>query len=152
MFAEYYTRFGLEIPSGLSRSSEDVISLRLSLTQYNIDKAYHLTHEMFVAFDYGLRRMQSHFTVEEVSYIRTVLPVLAQAAIQQNAPDLLAELLQCMTYLGWQTAPVYCQNINSLLDSQNPNGTWGNYETLRTVDQPYFDQRLYLHTTIIAMQ
>ena len=152
MFAEYYTRFGLEKPPGLSLASVGVVIQRLPLTQYNRDKAYHLTHEVFVAFDYGLRRMQSHFTAEDLSYIRAVLPVLAQAAIQQNAQDLLAEFLQCMTYLGWQTEPVYCQGINYLLDSQNPNGTWGNYEALRTVDEPYFDQRLYLHTTMVAMQ
>jgi hypothetical protein len=152
MFAEYYTRFGLEKPPGLSLSIEGVVIQRLPLTQYNKDKAYHLTHEVFVAFDYGLRRIQSHFTAEDLSYIRTVLPVLGHAAIQQNAQDLLAEILQCMTYLGWQTEPVYCQGITYLLDSQNPNGTWGNYEALRTVDEPYFDQRLYLHTTMVAMQ
>jgi hypothetical protein len=152
MFAEYYTRFGLEKPPGLSLASAGVVIQRLPLTQYNRDKAYYLTHEVFVAFDYGLRRLQSHFTAEDLSYIRTVLPVLAQTAIQQNAQDLLAEILQCMTYLGWQTEPVYCQGINYLLDSQNPNGTWGNYEALRTVDESYFDQRLYLHTTMVAMQ
>ena len=152
MFAEYYTRFGLEKPPGLSLSIEGVVIQRLPLTQYNRDKAYHLTHEVFVAFDYGLRRVQSHFTAEDLAYIRMVLPVLAQATIQQNDQDLLAETLQCMTYLGWQREPVYCQGINYLLDNQNPNGTWGHYETLRTADEPYFDQRLYLHTTMVAMQ
>ncbi len=152
MFAEYYSSFGLAKPPGLSLSIEGVVIQRLPLTQYNKDKAYYLTHEVFVAFDYGLRRMQSHFTAEDLSYIRTVLPVLAQVASQQNAQDLLAEILQCMTYLGWQTESVYCQGINYLLDSQNPNGTWGNYEALRTADEPYFDQRLYLHTTMVALQ
>jgi hypothetical protein len=152
MFAEYYTRFALEKPPGLALAFEGVVLQRLPLTQYNRDRAYHLTHEVFVAFDYGLRRMQSHFTAADLSYIRTVLPALAHAAMQQNAQDLLAECLQCMTYLGWQIEPVYCQGINYLLDSQNPNGTWGNYEALRTGNEPYFDQRLYLHTTMVAMQ
>jgi hypothetical protein len=96
--------------------------------------------------------MQSHFTAEDLAYLRMVLPVLVQATIQQNDQDLLAETLQGMTYLRWQREPVYCQGINYLLDSQNPNGTWGNYEALRTADEPYFDQRLYLSTTMVAMQ
>ena len=38
-----------------------------------------------------------------------------------------------------------------MLDSQNPNGTWESYEAFRNADEPYLDQRLYLHTTIVAI-
>ena len=152
MFAEYYTRFGLGKPPGLSAALEGVVTRRLPLAQYDRDKAYHLTHEVFVAFDYGLRRTQSHFTAEDLAYIRMVLPVLAEASRRQNDQDLLAETLMGMTYLGWHTEPVYCQGIDHLLDSQNPNGTWGNYEALRHAGVPYLDHRVYLHTTQVVLQ
>jgi hypothetical protein len=58
----------------------------------------------------------------------------------------------CMTYLGWHMEQEYCQSINYLLDSQNPNGTWGNYEALRNAVGQYLDQRVYLHTTLVAMK
>jgi len=152
MFAEYYVRFGLEKPPELSSLPDGVIPQRLPLAQYDRDKAYYLTHEVFVAFDYGLQRTQHSFTPEDLAYLRTILPVLATASRQQQDQDLLAELLLCMTYLGWHTEQEYCQDINYLLDSQNPNGTWGNYEALRNTAGQYLDQQVYLHTTLVAMK
>jgi hypothetical protein len=152
MFAEYYARFGLEKPPALSSLPDGVIPQRLPLAQYDRDKAYYLTHEVFVAFDYGLQRTQHSFTPEDLAYLRAVLPVLATASRQQHDQDLLAEILLCMTYLGWQTAQEYCQGINYLLDSQNPNGTWGNYEALRNAVGQYLDQQVYLHTTLVVMK
>jgi hypothetical protein len=38
-----------------------------------------------------------------------------------------------------------------MLDNQHPNGTWGSCEAFRNAGGPYLDQRLYMHTTMVAM-
>jgi len=152
MFAAYYTRFGLPLPPGLSLALDGLVVQRYPLAQYDRNRAYQLTHEVFVAFDYGLQRTQQHFSAADRDYLYTILPALARAALQQREDDLLAEVMQCMTYLGWHTAPEYCQGLRYLLESQNANGTWGNYAALQQRGVPYIDQRLYLHTTVVTLQ
>lgn len=152
MFALYYTRLGLEKPPVLLASVPGIIHERFPPAQYDQDRAYMLTHEVFVAFDYGARRQQEDFTADDLAYLRQILPVLAYTALSRFDADLLAETLLCMLYLGWHTTPLYCQGLHYLLDHQNANGTWGNYDAWRAPDDTYFEQRVYLHTTVVALQ
>ena len=165
MFAEYYDRFGLDKPPELLNTpmQRGVIARRLPAEKYDPPQttpdgrtnkrtkdSYDLTHEVFVAFNYGLQRSQDRFSPEDLAYTRQVLPVLVRRYIAENNPDLTAEMLSCMTYLGWHSDPAYRAGVDYLLNSQNPNGTWGDYERFRKAYGKYLDQQVYLHTTMVA--
>lgn len=168
MFGEYYDRFGLEKPGFLEnvKMKEGIIARRLTADKYDPpytdpktgqtrtskQNSYDLTHEVFVAYNYGLQRKQDRFSPEDLQYTKEVLPVLVVRYIRENNPDLLAEMLSCMTYLGWHDHPAYRLGIDYLLDVQNPNGTWGSYERWRSVYGKYLDPHVYLHTTMVSMR
>ena len=57
-----------------------------------------------------------------------------------------------MTDLGWHSEPAYRDGVNFLLDVQNADGTWGDYESFRQEYGKYIDQHGYLHTTMVAMR
>jgi len=168
MFGEYYDMFGMEKPAFLKnvKMKDGVIAKRLPANKYDQpykdpksgqtrtskQNSYDLTHEVFVAYNYGLERKQNRFSVEDMQYTREVLPVLVVRYIQEGNPDLLAEMLSCMTYLGWHGDPTYRLGIDYLLDVQNPNGTWGSYERYRPAYGKYLEPHVYLHTTMVAMR
>ena len=58
MFAQYYERFGLRKPRCHTKceSSSGVVKRRTPLEDYDRKRSYQLTHEVFVAFDYGYAR------------------------------------------------------------------------------------------------
>jgi hypothetical protein len=154
MFGKYYEHFGLKKPSLLFSlpMQQGVIAQKLPVKYYNRNISYHLTHEIYVAFDYGSQLTQSLFDREDLDYLRTVLPSLVSRYIGENNADLVAELLSCMTYLGLHSIPAYQESINYLLASQNHNGSWGNHEAYRHVYGEYLDQHRYLHTTSVVLR
>lgn len=152
MFAKYYDALGLDKPPVLTRAEtmKGVIAARLPVEQYTKNHTYELTHEVFAAYDYGDGTRQDSFDAADVEYLRAVLPILLRQDMGNHDPALVAELLTCAIYLGWSTLPGYRGAIDYLLDGQNPNGTWGNYEVARAAYGPYLDQQIYLHTTLVA--
>jgi hypothetical protein len=155
VFGTYYDAFGLEKPPTLPEAplQRGIIAQRLPLQHYDRIVTYHLIHEIFAIFEYGFRQTQNVFTPTDRDYLRDVLPDLIQRVLHEHNADLLAELLSCMTYLEWQSAPMYRQGFTYLLDHQNPTGTWGsNYESRRKRYGKYLDQNLYLHTTLVALR
>jgi len=153
MFGEYYDRFKLDRPAGLAREPlrAGIISRRVAAEAYTEDDVYDLTHEVFVAYDYGIERKQDRFSKDDLAYTRVVLPALAARSIERKNPDLLGEILSCMTYLGWQADPSYSRSIEYLLDHQNSDGTWGSYEAYRKQFGRYLEQQVYLHTTMVVL-
>lgn len=154
MFREYYERFGLERPPALANLTEatGVLAQRLPADQVSMVDGYRLSHQVFVAFDYGHRKVQDHLSADDLSYLRTVLPALLRRTQAAGDPDLLAEYVSCVTYFGWHDEPAYRDAVDALLFNQNANGTWGNYEQYRARMGTYVDQHLYLHTTMVAMR
>jgi hypothetical protein len=164
MFAEYYEQFGLEKPEILkdTEMGGGMIDRRLEVHEYDewspgerkprYFDSYSLTHELFVAFDYGQQTPWDYFSAEDLAYARKVLPVLLDRYMLEDNTDLVAELFSCMTYLGMQGVPAYRAGLEYLLDSQNPDGTWGDYEAFREQYGPLLDQQGYLHTTMVAMR
>jgi len=65
--------------------------------------------------------------------------------------DLLAEFILCAVYLKMTDLPVYRDGIKFLLESQNANGSWGEYEQHRAAMGEYVEQGLYLHTTMVSL-
>jgi len=154
MFLEYYERFALKKPSGLRPVPlrDGVIARRLSAERYNDNETYDFTHEVFVAFDYGNQWTQSRFSDADLKYIRDTLPKLIGRYIAADDADLVGELTSCMAYFGWQGHSAHREAVDFLLNSQNSNGSWGNYEAYRSHFGKYLDQHLYLHTTMVVLQ
>jgi len=152
VFAGYYERFGLERPTSLDGATGEkgIVAMRLPGRSYSVIQAYQLTHQVFAAFDYGNSRTQGRLTQEDLSYLARVLPVLVDRAVRAEDPDLLSELLSSMAYLGLRAEPAWMKGMNTLLASQNPNGTWGNYT--RAAYGPFVDQKITLHTVEVAVR
>jgi hypothetical protein len=112
MFREYYQRFGLEWPSILAVGADDGIGPevrgQLSIEAYDRDRGYALTHEVFVAFDYGDAPTQSRLSAEDLCYLSRILgPLVQRFLVERNDVDLGAELVLCMSYLSLTSALVY---------------------------------------------
>jgi hypothetical protein len=152
MFAQYYERFGLEwsaLPDGGSPRF-GILASRKPFEQYTVNDGYRLTHEIFVACEDGMQIGQQRLTPEDVAYLRKLLPRLLRRCVNVRDPDLSAELLSCMTYLGWRDRPVCRRAVDFLLKAQNDDGSWGAYEALRPRFGDYVEQHAYLHTTVVA--
>jgi hypothetical protein len=80
-----------------------------------------------------------------------VLPPLIERYVAAKNADLVGELLSSMTYLGWHGDPAYARAVLYLLDAQNPNGTWGEYEAYRPQFGKYLEHHVYLHTTMVVL-
>lgn len=161
MFAQYYDRLGLTKPALLQDIGMQggVVARRLAVEQYDPPESsgaahqdsYDLTHEVFVAHEFGESKTPHHFTAEDLAYIRATLPHLVTRYVVEDDPDLVAELLLCMTMTGQRDDPKYAEGVAFLLDTQNEDGSWGNYESLRSMWRQYLEHRIYLHTTYVAL-
>jgi hypothetical protein len=152
LFANHYDRFGLLKPQALIRvTAPRPLSVTLPVDRMSLAAAYDLTHEVLVPFDYGLRREPYRLPDADRRYLQRALPAVAAHAIDEKMHDLVAELLSCMTYLGMARDPVYRRTVDFLLETQNANGSWGDYEAFRAEMGADLDQHIYLHTTSVAL-
>ena len=153
-FAWYYDHFGLTEPFDLARGLErGVIARRRGLAQLGQPtQVYALTHEIFVPFRYGEKLDSDFFDAEQRVYLRGVLEPLTRRYIEAGDPDLVGELVSCLRYLGFTDAEVYRDALEYLLDSQRPEGKWGEWEKYRNKLGDLADAALYLHTTTVAVR
>jgi hypothetical protein len=119
MFREYYQRFGLEWPRTLAAGADDGIGPevrgQLSVDAYERDRCYALTHEVFVAFDYGDAPTQSRLSAEDLCYLSRILgPLVQRFLVERNDVDIGAELVLCMSYLGLTSAPEYTDGAHTM--------------------------------------
>jgi hypothetical protein len=150
--ALYYDHFGWEKPEALLASQESVLDRRLPQARYRPLAGYALAHEVSAAFQHGLRRTQDALDRDDLDYLRRVLPGLVVRFVARRNVDLVAELISAMTYLELNTLPAYQAGIAFLLGSQNPNGTWGDYEQQRATYGDGVDQKFYLHATMVTLR
>jgi hypothetical protein len=154
MFARYYDLFGFVKPEAIAdtRAMKGPIAEGLAADRYDVARAYQLTHQIFVAFDYGAKRSQSRFDGADLAYLTTVLPVLTSAAQRKRNWDLMAELMTCMVYLRMTEGPVFQSAMAALLTAQNDDGSWGDYERARPRYGEYTEAKYYLHTTAVVIE
>ena len=154
MFARYYDLFGFEKPEAIMDTSrmKGPIGERLAIDDYHVARAYQLTHQVFVAFDYGAQRSQSRFDAADLAYLETTLPALVVKAQRKRNWDLSAELMTCMIYLGIADHAEFGSAMDALLQAQNADGSWGSYERARPVYGEYTDAKYYLHTTAVVLE
>jgi hypothetical protein len=153
VFALYYDHFVMPRPAVLSAGASDrgVVSQRLPALSYDERTMYELTHWVFLAFEYGARTDQDLFDAGDLAYLRATVPELVYDAMRIPDPDIVAELRSCMTYLGMHDDPMARKALDFLLDRQNEDGTWGDYEMLRIAHGRFVDQAYSLHTTQVAL-
>jgi len=152
-FAWYYRVFGLKEPFPLADGyKKGVVYSRRDPYQYSKAEIYQLTHEIFVPYEFGDKPDANFFSAEDLTYLRRTLDRHAVYALMLHDPDLTGELVMCMNYLRFTDLPVYRDALNYLLQSQRPNGSWGNYEDLRAQYGDAVDQNLYLHTTMVTLE
>jgi len=150
--AVYYDHFGWAKPDALSAADASVLDRRPPLLRYQPLEGYALAQEVAAAFRHGTGRTRDAFDHDELAYLGRALPRLVIRFVAQGNVDLVAELIGAMTYLQLDTLPTYRAGVTFLLDSQNPNGSWGDYEQLRATYSDGVDQKFYLHTTMVTLR
>jgi hypothetical protein len=152
-FAWYYRYFGLAEPFPLAEGyKQGVIYSRRDPYQYSKAEIYQLTHEIFVPYEFGDKPDADFFNADDQAYLRRALDRHATFALMLHDPDMTGELVMGMNYLRFTDLPIYRDALNYLLQSQRPNGSWGNYEDLRAKYGDTIDQNLYLHTTMVTLE
>jgi len=153
-FAQFYDRFDLDKPPALRAANLEpgVIRTKYPLERYDLKKIYELTHEILVAFDWGRARTQNLFDGDDLIYARETMSALIAATRRAGEHDLVGSLVSDMGYFGWQDDPQCRAGLDFLLDSQNENGTWADYEKHRPTWGRYLDAHAYLHTTLVALR
>lgn len=153
-FHWYYEHFGLKEPFPLESAFQTgLIAFRKEVDWFkqNDMEAYNLTHEVFVPYKFGENLNADFFTPDNKTYLRGILENIIPWYIQKNEVDLLAEFILCAAYLKATDLPAYREGLRFLLESQNTNGAWGQYEPHRPAMGNYIEQGFYLHTTMVAL-
>lgn len=153
-FHWYYDHFGLEEPFDLAAGYEGgVIDSRRSPYKFTSSMdTYHLTHEIFIPYQYGEKLDADFFDEDELDYLRRTLERVTVYWMMRNNVDLTAELVSCMAFLKFTDSEIYREALEYILASQRENGSWGNYEGRgRKRYGDFVDQALYLHTTLVAI-
>jgi len=153
-FHLYYEHFGLKEPFPLESAFQTgLITVRkpVNWLKENPMEAYNLTHEVFVPYKFGENLNADFFTPDDKNYLRGIMENIIPWYIQKNEADLLAEFILCAAYLKAVDLPAYRDGLSFLLESQNANGSWGQYEQHRPAMGDYVEQGLYLHTTMVAL-
>lgn len=151
-FHWYYKHFGLEEPFSLADSLRDgLIAARADPASFTDMDAYHLTHEVFIPYEYGERLDSDPFTAEDKAYLERALTLLVARYIERKDPDLLAELISCLRYLRMVELPSYREGLAWLLGNQHPDGSWGDLERARKGFGDYGAYGRILHSSMVAL-
>lgn len=113
-------------------------------------------HEIFVLSEYGRKKIDL-LTREKKNYLQGALKSSVRQILSSGDLrylELLAEMLVSLKYLDCENIPEYKRGINFIIEHQNKNGSFGDYERFRAhyaqqgVD---IDIKWYLHTTEVCL-
>ena len=113
-------------------------------------------HEIFVMSEYGRKKIDL-FTEQKQDYLKEVMTSSINRIVSSGDLrylDLLAEMLISLTYLHHQEVPEYKRGIHFIINHQNKNGSFGDYEGFRSHFAPQgvdIDIKWYLHTTEVCL-
>ena len=116
-------------------------------------EVYFISHEIFFLYDYDSMYLLEK---DDTEYLNENLPRLVKRYMEENNVDLIAELSMVMTFLGFDHLKIYDTALDFLLDSQNENGSFGDYEDERKYCKKEglvtdVDYLMYLHTTEVSL-
>ena len=152
IFHWYYKHFGLSEPFPLADALKGgFIAKRLPPDKLDRNAVYDLTHEVYALYQYGDRLDVDPFDVASKRYLRGALATLVAKYISQDNPDLTGELVECLHFLRMSGEKAYRNGVLFLLDSQNPDGSWGVWERQRRRLGGYVKHGFMLHTTLVAI-
>jgi hypothetical protein len=153
VFVFYYERLGYQIDyTILELFNSSVIRSRKNMEEMDNLDVYFLTHEVFVLHDDNKMWL---LTEEDIDFLKLLIPYHVNRTILENNVDLLAELIMIMTQLGFEELVEYETALEYLLASQNPNGSFGDYEAAREYYNSIgidIEIQLYLHTTEVCLR
>jgi hypothetical protein len=151
VFHWYYRHFGLKEPFPLEGAlQEGYIAARAQPSDLELIDVYGLTHEIFVPYEYGDRLDADPFDDADKRYLRGTLDRLTARYLERD-PDIVAELVCCMRYLEFVDSAYYRQGLAYLLQSQNPDGSWGDLDRAERSLGSYGVPAFILHTTLVAI-
>jgi hypothetical protein len=152
-FERYFMAFGLEpvAPIPPAALAGGVIARRLPVDAYDLDRAYDLTHEVFLRCE-DPAGTPARWGSGDRAYLDRTLPELARRALAHGGTDILAELLTATREAGEGAEPIEGEGVSALIAAQNPDGSWGSYERDRALYGPWVEQREYLHTTMVVIE
>lgn len=152
-FVFYFERLGYPINYTIEKLfHRSVIRCQKSIDNLSKVEVYHITHEIFHLYDDDKMNILSQ---NDTKYLSKILPALVNKYIAENNVDILAELIVIMTHLKFTHFNEYDMAIEFLLNSQNENGSFGDYEGKREyyrnrgIDVDYL---LYLHTAAVSLK
>ena len=152
-FERYFMAFGFDpvAPIAPAALAGGVIARRLALDAYDLDRAYDLTHEVFLRCE-DPAGMPARWGSGDLAYLGRTLPELARRALARGSLDIEAELLTALVETGGGGDPVVDEGVRALITAQNPDGSWGSYQRDRVRYGTWVEQREYLHTTMVAIE
>ncbi|MDP8206725.1 MAG: hypothetical protein P9L92_08700 [Candidatus Electryonea clarkiae] len=120
-YCEIYQR-----PDCVLRSHPDYTNINLK-DQMETTRAYDITHEIFYLTNFGANPLECA-DASDFEYAEETLSFLLTRAMEQDNPDIAAELCVCLDYLRMYENELYDECITYLLESQNEDGSWGDYD------------------------
>jgi hypothetical protein len=153
VFHNYFHHFGLKEPYPLVEAATvGVIPSRLSPYKLTQNQVYDLMHEVGARYEREDKPPEGAFLPVDLAYLRWALDRLTVRYLMADNRDLVGELAISLAYVGFKDLPVFREAMGSLLQSQNPDGSWGAYQEARATYGTRLDVAMYLHTTFIAVR
>ncbi len=154
VFDKYYDFFKIKKPIALNNAKKlkGSIGTKEKLVFYDRAKAYEITHFIFAAYDYGNKKTQSRFDNQDLNYLKEILPQIIKKFELKNNDDLVGELLTCQILIGDTTNKAFKMSYQRLMNKQNNDGSFGNYERGRNKHGKDLEFRYYLHTTLVCSE
>ena len=153
VFHNYYRHFGLKEPYPLVEATTvGVIPGRMSPYKLTQNQIYDLMHEVGARYEREDKPPDGVFQPADLASLRWALDRLTVRYLMADNRDLVGELAISLAYVGFTDLPVFREAMSSLLQSQNPDGSWGAYEEARATYGARLDVAMYLHTTAIAVR
>lgn len=150
-FTLYLTRLGTG-PG--NKTMEDLFNSSVTRTHTGFEnfsdtEIYVVTHEVIFLHDGDMLHL---LTPADTRYLRDFLDPMLRRCMERNNIDLLAELCLVTEYINATDLPSYPLALDFILDRQNENGSFGDYEIYRGYylekDPPVnVDYLFTLHTT-----
>lgn len=152
-FHNYYHHFALKEPYSLvDAATVGAIPNRTSPYKLTQSETYDLAHEVAARYEREDRPPEGAFLPADLAYLRWALDRLTVHYLMTDNRDLVGELAFSIAYVGFTDLAVFREAIGALLQSQNPDGSWGAYEEARATYGTRLDVALHLHTTAVVVK